>query len=403
MSGEIIKEFLVGLGFDVDDASLKKFNKSIADAALKVTALYGSIQLTAAAIGAGIASVAEDFEKLGYEYRIIAPAINKALLLRRELLKAYSAAGINITKVVQESVKFNFALAKTKFALQAIYQSVAARFFPLLTKQLDILRGKLYANLPKIQNGLEKFIKLVFKAFEATVILGERLWSILGRVYDFFVALDKATDGWSTVILAVVAAWRLLNLSFLATPLGMIIAGLAAILALYDDFKTWEEGGKSLFNWSTFVPVINAVKVAVTAVHDALAAMFDTLFPLIASFGDLFHLDFTSWANHMSEAIESVFPLLSKLGAGLSAVYGIFDKAGWWLNGTIGAAGGYGPNAAPLGSQGAAGGNTNQNVHQQTNITVQGSPNAAAVGGAVASQQTDVNADLVRNLMGATR
>src|ERR1019366_5580168 len=103
----VIKSFLVGLGFGVDDASLAKFNKAIASASLKVAALYGSTQVAASGIVLGISKISEGFEQMGYEYRIIAPAINKALTLRRELLKAYSAAGINIVKVIQSSVRLN--------------------------------------------------------------------------------------------------------------------------------------------------------------------------------------------------------------------------------------------------------------------------------------------------------
>ena len=87
MTGELIKSFLVGLGFGVDDASLAKFNQAIASATLRVAALYGSIKVAAAGIVFGLSDISEGFEKLGYEYRIIAPAINKALVLRRELLE----------------------------------------------------------------------------------------------------------------------------------------------------------------------------------------------------------------------------------------------------------------------------------------------------------------------------
>ncbi len=208
---EVIKSFLVGLGFGVDDASLKKFNEAIKSATLRVTALYASIQVAAAGIFKSISSVSSSFEQMGYEYRIIAPAINRALVLRNELLKAYRLAGVNIQHVIQQSVKFNMSLAKTQFAMKALYSSVASRFFPLLTKQMDIFRSKIYANMPKIQAALEKFVNFIFKAFEITTILGTRIWSILERVYDFFYKLHQATDGWSTMLLGAIAAWKLLG------------------------------------------------------------------------------------------------------------------------------------------------------------------------------------------------
>lgn len=418
MTGDIIKSFLVGLGFDVDDSSLEKFNKAIKTATLRVTALYTSVKVMSAAVVYGISKISEGFEQMGYEYRIIAPAINKALVLRRELLKAYAAAGINITKVVQQSVKLNMSLAKTKFALEAIYKSVGARFFTLLTKQSDLFRQKIYQNMPKIQNALEKLVKFIFKALEATTTLGIRLWSILTRVYDFFVKLDKATDGWSTIILGVIAAWRLLNLAFLATPLGMILTGLVALLALFDDFMTWKEGGKSLFDWTKFVPVIDAVTAAVKALLGVWESLFNILGNIVLSFYQLFKLDFSGWFESIKAAFSSLFAVFTNIWDMVKNIIGASGTVASLLGSAIGGLFGDKPaNVAqniqsnpvsqplgsPLGSNISNNSQTNQNVSQQTNINIMGSADANSVGKAVSSEQSRVNFDMVRNMKGATR
>lgn len=416
MTGEVIKSFLVGLGFGVDDTSLAKFNKAIASATLRVTALYASVKAAGAAIVYTLSKVSEGFEQMGYEYRIIAPAINKTLMLRQELLKAYAAAGIHITKVIQDSVKLNFSLTKTKFAFEALYRSVASRFFGYLTKQSDLLRQKVYANMPKIQNFLEKFVKFIFKALEATTALGLRLWSILTRVYDFFVMLDKATDGWSTRIIAAIAAWKLLNLSFLATPLGMILTGLLAILALFDDFKTWQEGGKSLFDWTPFIPVIEATTQALKSFWAVLNAIADVVGSLIVAFISLFKGDYRGFWDGLADAGNAVLAVFTKLwdtvknlGSALGTLAGI---GGNWLSGLFGnsnvaqniqSAPGVNPQGPrPVGNN-ISSAQTNQNVQQQTNINVVGSADAQSIGKSVASEQSKVNFDMVRNMKGATR
>jgi hypothetical protein len=403
MTGDVIKSFLVGLGFGVDESDLAKFNKAIDKASTKVAALYGSIQIAATGIVYGISEISEGFEKMGYEYHIIAPAINKALVLRRELLKAYSAAGINITKVIQASVKLNMSLAKTKFAFEAIYKSVGSRFFGLLTKQSDLLRQKIYQNMPKIQHALEAFIKGVFKAFEATTILGLRLWSILERVFDFFVKLDKATNGWSTIILGVVAAWKLLNLEFIATPLGLLITGLVSILALFDDFKTFQEGGKSLFDWSKAMPSIEAVEVIFRSIGDILSGMRD-------SFDDIWNGDWDHLIGDLSKvaaAFSAINDAIDKMVRSFNIP--ILDKILNWRD-KVDATFGLGNTAAanlvgpvqPSPLVGPAPQN-NQHVSQQTQINVTGSADANAVGKAVAGEQSRVNFDMTRNMKGATR
>lgn len=395
--GEIIKSFLVGLGFAVDDSSLAKFNKAISTATLRVAALYGAIKVSTAAIVYGIAKVSEGFEQLGYEYRIIAPAINKALVMRRELLKAYAAAGINITKVIQASVKLNMSLFKTKVAFEAIYRSVASRFFGLITKQSDLLRAKLYANMPKIQNAIERFVKFIFKAFEATVQLGSRLWSILGRVYDFFVMLDKATNGWSTKILAFAAAWQFLNLSFLATPLGMILTGLLALLALFDDFKTWQEGGKSLFDWSSFLPVIDDMTGAFKSLWEVLKAIGFVVVAIGDAIYQAFHGNGKAAVDALSAAASGLASVFTNLWGTLKGIGGTLGSFAGWAGAHLGVG------TTPLGVGGNQNQLSNQHVQQQTQINVNSAADANAVGKAVAGEQNRVNFDMVRNLKGATR
>lgn len=384
---DVIKSYLVSLGFGVDETSLGKFNAAIEKASTRVLALYGAVQTAAAGIFYSMTQISKGFEEMGYEYKIIAPAINKALILRRELLRAYQSAGVNIVKVIQQSVRFNLSLTKTQYALKALYTSVASRFFPLLTKQLDIFRSKIYANMPRIQEALEKMIKFIFKAFEATVILGQRLFSILGRVYDFFVKLDEKTNGWSTIVLGLVAAWKLLNLSFLATPLGALIAGFVALLALFDDFKTWQEGGKSLFDWTDAVPVIDAVTKSLSEMYKTISGILYVAKELVLAIKDLLNFNLSKVGEHLLNANSSLGENLYNFGKNnLESMlkYGPF-----------------GPAAAVLGSFGQTG--VNQNVSQQTSITVQGSADANSTSKMVTDQQNRVNFDMTRNLKSSAR
>lgn len=404
MTGEVIKSFLVGLGFDVDESSLAKFNKSIASAGLRIAALYGSVKIATAGILYGISQISDGFEKLGYEYRLIAPSVNKTLQIRQETLRAYRAAGVNIIKVIQDSIRLNLSLTKTKIAFEAIYKSAASKFFGLLTKQSDTLRQKIYANMPKIIALVERFVKFVFRMSEALTAFGSRVGSILGRVYDFFVQLDRVTDGWSTKILAVVAAWELLNLEFLATPLGALIAGIVALIALYDDFQVWKEGGESFFNWTAFVPVIDSVAEALKSVWAVLNAIADVIGNVVVGFYQLFKGDKVGAFDSLiagTQAFLAIFQRLWDVIKGVGGSLGALGTFGAQLFGggntqLPGATLGH-PNASPLGVGGNQNSQTNQNVHQQTEINVSGTADANAVGKAVAGEQTRVNFDAARN------
>lgn len=402
--GETIKEFLVGLSFGVDDASLSKFGQALKSATVRVLALYGTIKIAAAGIFASIAHISEGFEEMGYELRLVAPAVNKMLILREAMLDAYRHAGVDLTKVVKQSILFNLSLAKTKFALEAVYKSVGARFLPMLTQQMDIFRAKIFANMPKIQNALEKFVKFIFKAFEATSILGGRVWSILGRVYDFFVQLDQTTGGWSTKVLGLAAAWKILNLSFLASPLGMILTGLLAILALYDDFKTFEEGGESLLDWNKLIPIVDDVKKVLSSVVDVISSVINSVLDLVLAFQQLVGGDFTGFFDSLKRVgsdligiFTGLWGVLKNIGGVLGSVAGAVGAAIGGTSFLSGGGGALSSVAQPSPLVSSNGGGVNQRVSQQTQINVNGSADASQVGRAVASEQGKVNFDLTRN------
>lgn len=372
MTGEMIKKFLVGLSFDVDGGSLEKFNKSIASASLKVAALATSIEASATAITYGISGISEDFEKLGYQYRLITPAINKAIILRRELFSAYARAGVNLQDVIVKAVRLNMSLTKTRYAFQALYQGVASRFFDLLAKQSDRFRNLIYANMPKIQKILENVVRAVFKAFEVVSILGTRLWSILGRVYDFFVKLDEATGGWSTKILAVIAAWKLLNLEFLATPLGALIAGLAALLALYDDYMTYKEGGQSFIDWSKYADEVQVVVDVFQLLTNTVKTLYGWLVDIGKTLGDIAAATVAALHGNLSGAL-SIFSDSGGGGDAFLRKIGAFQ--GLTPNGI--------PYANPIAHSYPQGGTSNVNANSQTTIYTQPGADANAIGKSV--------------------
>lgn len=93
----------------------------------------------------------------------------------------------------------------------------------------------------------ENTMKHVFEgvAFVLGAVLIPVLWSAVTALYAFIAPFALAA--------AAVAA------------LG------AAFVLLYDDYKTWAEGGKSLFDWGTFTGYIRTSKVSVDSLNSAFA------------------------------------------------------------------------------------------------------------------------------------
>lgn len=301
MSSEVIKDFLVTIGFEVDKASLSEFNASLANASKQAVAVFAGIQAASAGVFYGISNVAEGFEKMGYEMRLIAPSINRVMYMRQQMMASYAAAGVNLQQTIVSAVRFNMAMEKTKYALEAVYRSVAAKFFPVLTKQMDVFRHMIFANMPKIQHYLETMVKFLFKAFEATVELGSRAWSVLKRLYDFFKNLHDQSSGLSTIILAAAAAWVVLSDTFLATPLGATLAGLAGLLALYDDFKRFQAGKTHGIHWEKYTDGIEVAQKIFSTFKSILEGVLDTIGDIVLAIYNLAHGNIDAAARNMED------------------------------------------------------------------------------------------------------
>lgn len=283
MTGEVLKSFLVGLGFDVDDNSLNKFSRSIAIAQLKVNVLYDAVKNLAIGVGHAFADLTDEFEAFGYANRIITPLVNRAIVLRNELGKAYSAAGINLAQAAIGAYQLNLSVTKTKFAFEALYKSIGVKFFPLFIKLSEFFRKQIYANISKIRDVIASVVNSLFTIIKVVITLGERLWQILEGAYNLFVKLDAETNGWLSTLLKIAAAIELL-----VTFFSPLTAALTAVLLLYDDFKAFQEGRAHLFDWTKFIPVIDAVKAALRAVFETLKSLGIVAGDLIRVFGLLF-------------------------------------------------------------------------------------------------------------------
>lgn len=394
MGDDLIKSFLVGLGFGVDEASLNKFNKAITGATLKANALYGAISLTAEGIKNSLFGISEGFEEIGYEYKLIAPAINKALILRQEMLKAYSAAGVNLNRVVQSALRLNLSLTKTRYAFEALYKSVASRFFETIANQSDIFRKKLYDNLPAIQEGLEKLVSVLFSAFSLVITLGKSIW-------DVFVALDKATSGWSTAILLAVEAWKLLNLGFFLTPFGSLIAGFTALLALWTDLQAFKSGGEYLIDWGNqAIQVFTGLTAVVTAAAIAYGGWAIATGTLTVATG-VFSTALTFLGGILGTLLVpfSLFILLAASAAVIiSKLYEL--ATGKNLLQSLGASILGLPSVSPIGS--GAQGSSSQSINQQTQVNIQGVADAQKASEYVTSSLAGIDRDWIRDLKGAT-
>jgi len=284
----------------------------------------------------------------------------------------------------------------------AIKSAVGLKFMGQIKNGIDTLRKFLVENMPKIINAVTPIINVVLRIAEAFIKIVGRVGSAIGAIIGFLVKVNDATDGLAGYILAAAAAWKFLNLSFLATPLGMILALAAGIALLVDDFLTWKEGGDSLVDWSAWEPAIDSAMSAIGALRDLLTSAFTVMFAAVDALVSLLTGDFSGAWNAVGELVNGVIGIFTSAWSAIKNLgEGIGNFAGA-ISGLVGG-GASKPSLTPTPQSAAAMTAGSQNVSQQTQIVVQGASNPDATAKAVSGQQNRVNADMARNMKGVAR
>ena len=233
-------------------------------------------------------------ERLGLDPKLLVvfnDVFGKTAYIKNELTKVDLSTGFNLDKVVENSKNFQKSMKEldiqtnlTKGAFEKVYKVVAADIMPKVgasisnvAKVIEDVRRNFLDNAKKIEESLKPVLEITLKIGEAFIKLFVTAiktgMDMIKPIIDGLMALNKATGGWALGIAAALAAWRVFNLGFLFTPLGAILALGVGLLALWDDFTTFQEGGESFINWTgTLGTVLKTVGVTIASVGAAFAA-----------------------------------------------------------------------------------------------------------------------------------
>lgn len=94
-----------------------------------------------------------------------------------------------------------------------------------------------------IKNNKEGIIRTVKTAFEWIKKFTEAVFNA-GRMINTVV---ENTIGWENAIKGLLAILAILNAGIIASPIGLLIAGLLLLIGVLDDLYVYSKGGKSLF------------------------------------------------------------------------------------------------------------------------------------------------------------
>lgn len=145
----------------------------------------------------------------------------------------------------------------TKTGFQVIVMQAGKALIPILKLLNTLIMGGIsaFSQLnPQIKEGLG----IALRFGMAALVLGAFI-KTFGMIFKFIPMLK-----------GFIGLLKLFRLAFLASPIGIILALASALYLLYDDYKTWKEGGKSLIDWSKWT---NGIDKIIGKIKDFLAML----------------------------------------------------------------------------------------------------------------------------------
>lgn len=215
-----------------------------------------------------------------------------------EYHRMLAASGVDLNKATKASHEWMNSLRGLRAGIEILGFKIAQQALPYLKKFTEQASEWLTAHAPQIANAVVWVIDSIGRVIRRVLQFGEdarTAWNSLSGSSKIVVE----------ALAAIGAAWLLLNSEFLMSPVGIILALGAAILLLYDDYKTWKEGGKSLIDWDQWAPAIERALVAMAALGDAIANLHKKLSSLLGEKHEL-HLEFNGPLEAVNKLIEGI-------------------------------------------------------------------------------------------------
>lgn len=234
------------------------------------------------------------------------------------------ATGLNADRAAQQSNKFMTSMRSLTALLGMAKDKIGSDLAGGLSGSLDTLRRRIMDNFPKIEGFITKTVRGVLWLAEVFGRMLYRGYQAIDQVITWWKSLDTESRKLIGIFGALLVAWRLLNSAFLMSPIGMITALIVGIGLLWDDYRTWKEGGKSLIDWAKWEPAITQAKNAMIWLRDKLLELKDAVGGWKTALEILAGFVAVTWAAKMVSAIGSV----TKSVGGLSKAMGGLGKAG---------------------------------------------------------------------------
>ncbi|HDP8053097.1 TPA: lytic transglycosylase domain-containing protein [Escherichia coli] len=436
MNAETLKDFLISLGFKVDEAGARKFDAVVAGTTLKAIELGVKVEAAALSVVAFTAKIAsglddlywasqrtgatvEGIKQIGYAVSQVGGSVdgargsleNLARFMRnnpgaegflnrlgvqtrdasgnmRDMATIFTGVGQRLSSMpyyranqyaqmlgldentlmamrrgigeymgqynaMKKAIGFNpeqAAAASNRFmtSLRSLGEmagmardKIGSSLADGLTGSLDRLRRQILDNFPKIEGAITAGVKGVLWFGEIIGRVVYRLIQLTGDIINWWKSLSTETRQVIEVFGALMVAWRLLNTAFAMSPIVRVFMLGAALIGLYDDYRTWKEGGQSLIDWGKWEPGIKYAQKAFASLSKDFGGIYlkvkdlgSAIVDLGKRFLEFINIDTSKFNGKwlFDQIIESVRSSIKILGSLVDALRKVIsgDFSGAW-------------------------------------------------------------------------
>lgn len=251
------------------------------------------------------------------------------------------AIGYNADVAAVSSNKFMTSLRSFGLMAGMARDKIGSNLANGLAGSIDTLRRQIMENFPKIEGVITATVKGILWFGEIIGRVVYRLIQLTGDIINWWKSLGTETRQVIEVFGALMIAWRLLNSAFAMSPIGRVIMLGAALIGLYDDYRTWKEGGQSLIDWGKWEPGIKYAQKAFASLSKDFGGIYlkvkdlgSAIVDLGKRFLEFINIDTSKFNGKwlFDQIIESVRSSIKILGSLVDALRKVIsgDFSGAW-------------------------------------------------------------------------
>lgn len=355
---ETLKEYLVKIGWDVDNISfqnaneqINKFNRLaelsakslgmaftsagslIFDTIFSITeSMWSLVSSTAEAdlrvetfarrmwtTEQNARSLTTALDALGMEYNDLFYTTEEQFrrFLSLNALGKTLEAPAELDETLVKVRNIQFEISKMKMIFQYASRWVVYYLGEMFGDDLDSAQQKLsnfnnflIEKIPKFTKAIAKFFGVFYRLARSVI------WALEGIGSAAVSSFGNLETSGVSALMTIATVATLVSKG----PLGIFLLVLGSILLLLEDFMVWQKGGKSLFDWSSVSNMLGNMEGKL----DDTADRFQTLIDKVDKFFKMFHLNEAAmlFVETFFQALEAA---LDGTNIAMDLLIGLFD------------------------------------------------------------------------------